>query len=135
MTEKQDNDLSREEQEAFRKLAGMRYHSLSDEDRIVKVLRKRGYIKPSRRRTMRWMVQMVAAAAILIATFLMGVRFGDRSTRESDPFVKPIREDHSTPSKLAATKTVIEDPSVLEDYRDEPDRPDNGSTLIAKTID
>jgi hypothetical protein len=113
----------------------MRYHSLSDEDRIVKALRKRSYIRPSRRRTMRWMAQMVAAAAILIATFLMGVQFGDRSTRESDPVVKPIREDHSTPSKLAATKTVVEDPSVLEDYRDEPDRPDNGSTLIAKNLD
>jgi hypothetical protein len=135
MTEKRDNDLSREEQEAFHKLAGMCYHSLSDEDRIVKALRKRGFIRPSRRQTLRWFVQTLAAAAILIVTFLMGVRVGDRSSEEITPVVKPVREDHSTPSKLATDKTIIEDSSVLDDYRDEPDRPGNVNALLAKTLD
>jgi len=113
----------------------MRYHSLSDEDRIVKALRKRGYIRPSRRRALRWFIQTVAAAAILIATFLTGVQFGNRSTKEMAPVVKPVREDRSTQSELATEKTIIEDPSVLDDYRDEPDRPGNGNALLAKSLD
>jgi hypothetical protein len=135
MTEEQDKDLSREEQEAFHKLAETRYHSLSDEDRIVRTLRSLGYIRPSHRRMLRWFIQGAAAAAILIVTFLMGVQFGNRPREEITPVVKPTHDDHLTPSQLATEKADIEDPSVLEDYRDEPDRPGNGNALFAKTLD
>jgi anti-sigma-K factor RskA len=136
MTEDQNNDLTREEQEAFRSLAETRLHSISDEERIVRALQKRGLIKPSQSsRTWRWVVQATAAAAVLAGTFFVGVQYGSRSSTEVPPVVKPIREERSTTSDFAVTRVLVEDPSVLEDYRDEPDRPGDGGTLLAKTID
>jgi hypothetical protein len=114
----------------------MRYHSVSDEERIVKSLRKQGLIRSPRFKMFRRVFQAAAVAAVLIATFMMGAQYGRRAvTTETIPVVKPVRDDHLAPSQLTSSDIVTEDPSALDDYRDEPDRPDNGGTLFAKTLE
>ncbi len=133
MTEEPREDLSPEEQKAFRSLREAQY-SMSDEARIVKALERRGLIRSTLPRSWRWVIQAAAAAAVLAGTFFMGVEYGTRASRDIEPAVIPVADEEPAPSRFVQDRGTVEDPSDLDDYRDEPDRPGNGDVLFAKIV-
>jgi hypothetical protein len=133
MTEHRDEELSREELEAFRSLAEIRRLPTRDEDRIVRALRKRGLIKPSHRRVWHRFAQAAAIAAVLVVTFYLGMEYGSHSANSVGSNLEPAREATPATDDLLTTRTPPQIPSSLEDYRDEPDPPETGRVLFAKT--
>jgi hypothetical protein len=133
MTEDQRDDLSQEEQKAFRSLREIQ-RSIGNEERIVKTLKKRGLIHSSMPRSLRWLVQAAAAVAVLAGAFFMGAEYGTRTSKDIEPVLIPVSEEQPAPSRLVVNRKLIEDPTDLDDYRDEPDRPGNGDVLFAKIV-
>ncbi len=138
MNEEDRNDLSREEREALRSLSEIRYHPGVNEDRIVKALRKKGLVGPARSRFSKLFVKAVAAAAVLAGTFLLGVQYGSRPAGQQTPVVTPIHEFRSSGGDVLVTRGEVVgtgDPTVLDEYRDEPDRPGDGGAIYATYLD
>jgi hypothetical protein len=129
--EDQRDELSREEMEAFRSLKETRNQSLGNEDLIVSALKTRGLIRSSTHRGHRWFVRTAAAAAVLAGTFFVGVQYGRKSSVPIDPVVTPATREQSEPIRQTIDRGTVEDPSILDEYRDEPDRPGNGKVLVA----
>jgi hypothetical protein len=125
------DELSREELEAFRSLRETRNQFFGNEDRIVSALKERGLIRSSTHRGRRWFVRAAAAAAVLAGTFFVGVQYGRQSSAPIDPVVTPATHEQSEPIRRAIDRDTVEDPSILDEYRDEPDRPGNGKVLVA----
>jgi hypothetical protein len=85
-------------------------------------------------RSLRWFVQAAAAAAVLAGAFFMGAEYGTRASKDVEPVLIPVAEEQPAPSRLVVNRKLIEDPTDLDDYRDEPDRPGNGDVLFAKIV-
>lgn len=132
MKEDQVDELSGEEQDAFRSLRETQNRSFGDEDRIVRALKERGLIRESSHSGRRWFVRVAAAAAVLAGTFFGGIQYGRQSNVPIDPVVLPVTGEQSEPIRRAIIRDTVEDPSILDEYRDEPDRPGNGKVLFAR---
>jgi hypothetical protein len=138
MNDEGRDDLSREEREAFRSLAEISFHPGVNEDRIVMALRSKGLIGPSRRRLRSLFMKAAAAAAILAGAFLLGMQYGSHQPGQPEPMVKPVHEARPSGSDVLVTRggtSEHADPTVLDDYRDEPDRPGDGGSIYAKRLD
>jgi hypothetical protein len=130
--EDQRDELSREELEAFRSLRETPNRSFGNEDRIISALKEHGLIRSSSHRGHRWFVQAAAAAAVLAGTFFVGVQYGRQSRVPINPVVTPAIHEQSEPIRPTIDRDTVEDPSILDEYRDEPDRPGNGKVIVAR---
>jgi hypothetical protein len=135
MNEEERMKLSREEREALRSLSEIRYHPGVNEDRIVKALKKNGLIGQSGRRLPKLFIKAAAAAAVLAGTFLLGMQYGSRTPGYTEPMVKPIQESRPSDRNILVTRGEAADPTVLDEYRDEPDRPGDGGAIYAKYLE
>lgn len=131
----QNSDLTREEQEAFRSLADKHHYSKGEEDRIVRALQRHGLVKAPPKRAWRWFGQAAAAAAVLAVTFFLGMEYGSKPETVKNSVIKPVRESSHPVQKLVVPKNHVEDSSALEDYRDEPDHPGNGTIIVVKNLE
>jgi hypothetical protein len=103
MSDFQNGELSPEESEAFRLLAESRNPVVTDEDRIVRALRKRGLLREPKSRFALY-AKGLAIAASVIAAFLLGTQFG----RTEQPVVQPVAEPRPAARTSAAEVLLTE---------------------------
>ena len=131
MNEDRSNGLSNEEREAFRSLGEIRVYSTKHEDHVVRALRKKGLVRSPAPPAWRRAARYAAVAAALVGAFYLGAEFGGRGPEAPVPVVHPIGGTEASGGDFMVLKYEIEESPVFEDYRDEPDRRDDG-VLFAK---
>lgn len=122
-----DEELTREEREAFRSLGDGRVRS-GEEERILRALHDRGLVSGPARRRFGGALRIAAAAAALAVAFLAGAEYGGRRGESPPP---PAASGGDAEDAGFAVAGLGPRPT-FDEYRDEPDRPVRGTSLDPK---
>jgi len=104
---------------------------------VADTLRERGLIHSKKPAVLRYRIlQWTGIAAMLLLTFSAGIHYGRNTVSSTAPVIQKIQQ--TTPvnpsnQTVPATREYVADLNpTFQEYRDEPDRPENGGRLFGK---